>query len=513
MHRRDILKLAGSFIAAPMLGQTVMVAPGFAQNSSRPLRFGSNETLEHLDPYYNSARLGALLAKQVWDTLIYRDPQTNEYHGLLATSWEWAQDTVLEMKLRQGVKFHNGDDFSADDVVYTLNYIAAADSKIMNRQLVDWIDHVDKVDDFTVRIHTKGVFPPAIEYLVNTGVIYPHKYYAEVGPEGMNEKPVGTGPYRIVGHERGRLIQLESFDGYFDGGPKRVPDIARVDIRLIPDLQTQIAEIMAGGLDLIVMPMPPDQAEQIAGVPNVQVKAAPTMRVLFLTFDSRAEAKAPALRDERVRRAILHAIDRKTMVKAVLGEGAEVLDGLCLPSQFGCPAEGVPTYEYDPVKAKALLAEAGYADGFEVDFYAYRERTLTEAMIVYLQAVGIRANLVYLQYAAFRDQVRAGNAPITFQTWASYMINDVSALTPIFFKFTPDDIARDPEVRDLLETGDTSGDPAARQEAYGKAIALIQERAYALPISTMPTYFIGSAELDFVPHPDETPRFWEIAWK
>src|SRR5690606_19307467 len=99
----------------------------------------------------------------VWDTLIYRDPSTNEYHGLLATSWDWVDDKTLELKLREGVKFHNGDDFSADDVVYTLNYVANPDSKIMNRQLVDWIDNVEKMDDFTVRIHTKGIFPPAIE--------------------------------------------------------------------------------------------------------------------------------------------------------------------------------------------------------------------------------------------------------------------------------------------------------------------------------------------------------------
>lgn len=512
MHRRDILKLAGSFIAAPVLGHTVMVAPGFAQGAGRALRFASNETLEHLDPYHNSARLGALLAKQVWDTLIYRDPTTNEYHGLLATSWNWADETTLELKLREGVKFHNGDDFSADDVVYTLNYVTSPDSKIMNRQLVSWIDNVEKVDDFTVRIHTKGVFPPAIEYLVNTGVIYPHRYYAEVGPEGMNENPVGTGPYKIVAHERGKLIRLERFEDYFDGGPKRVPSVD-VDVRMIPDIQTQVAEIMAGGLDLIVLPMPPDQAEQIAGVPNVEVKAAPTMRALFLSFDSRETTKAPALRDERVRRAIMHAIDRETLVKSILGEGAEFIDGICLASQFGCPTEGVPTYDYDPEKARALLAEAGYADGFDVDFVAYRERTLTEAMIVYLQAVGIRANLVYLQYAAARDQARSGNAPIIFQTWASYMINDVSALTPIFFKSTPDDLAHDPEVTALLEKGDTSGDPAVRQEAYGKAIALIQERAYAFPISTMPTYFVGNAELDYIAHPDETPRFWEIEWK
>lgn len=509
MKRREILKIAGSLAVSPILGFPLAA---HSKPSSKVLRFASPEVLEHLDPYYNSTRLGALIAKQVWDTLIYRDPATGEHQGLLATSWKWVDDVTLELALRKGVKFHNGDDFSADDVVYTLNYVAAPDSRIMNRQLVDWIDRVEKVDDHTVRIVCKHIFPPAIEYLVNTGTIYPHKYYKEVGPEGMNRQPIGTGPYRVVRQEKGKLIAMEAFEGYFKDGPKSVPSISKVDIRIIPDPQTQMAEMMAGGLDLIVQPMSPDRAGQLGGLPQLQVKGTSTMRVLFLTFDSTENTRAPALKDPRVRQAIAHAIDRKTMAKSLLGENAAVLDGVCLPSQFGCPDSGVPSYDYDPAKAKQLLADAGYPNGFEVDLYAYRERTLVEAMIVYLQAVGIKARLNYMQYAAFREQWRAGNAPIGFQTWASYMINDVSALTPIFFKDTPDDRAKDPEVAALLEKGDKSGDKETRLQAYKQGISLIQERAYALPIASMPTYFVGSNNLKFEAYFDETPRFWEIKW-
>src|SRR5262249_29471553 len=149
-------------------------------------------------------------------------------------------------------------------------------------------------------------------------------------------------------------------------------------------------------------------------------------------------------------------------------------------------------------------------DGFDIDLFALRERHHAEAMIGYLRAVGIRANLRFLQYAAVRDAVRSGKAPMAFQSWGSYSINDVSAMTPVFFAFTPDDLARDGEVRDLLERGDSSVDPKVRKAAYAKALALIEERAYVLPLYSLPIYYVAGKDLVFTAHTDEIPRFWEM---
>ena len=107
---------------------------------------------------------------------------------------------------------------------------------------------------------------------------------------------------------------------------------------------------------------------------------------------------------------------------------------MCFPSQFGCTDEGAPRYAYDPAKAKQLLAEAGFPNGFEIDLYAYRERNQTEAMIGYLRAVGIKANLRFMQYAAMREALRAGKAPLVHQTWGSFSVNDVSAATPVYLQ-------------------------------------------------------------------------------
>jgi peptide/nickel transport system substrate-binding protein len=290
-----------------------------------------------------------------------------------------------------------------------------------------------------------------------------------------------------------------------------MPKVDKLEIRFIPDPQTQIAEVLAGGVDMI-WNVAPDQAQQLRSVLNLQVVPGETLRVAFLYLDGNEKTPAPQLRDVRVRRAILHAIDREAMVKAFLPEGARVLNAFCYPSQFGCTEEGVPRYAYDPAKAKQLLAQAGFPNGFDIDLYAYRDRAQIEAIIGYLRVIGIRANLRFLQYPAMQEAHRAGKVPMVHWTWG-VSIYDVSATTPIFFGSQPDDMNRDNEVQDLLERGGASLDPKVRREDYAKALALIQERAYALPLFTVPIYYVAAKGLDFTADPDEITRFWGMGWK
>jgi peptide/nickel transport system substrate-binding protein len=502
-----IKKLAFALISAALAA-----TPALASKRDNSVKFAYDQVPENVDPYFNNVRIGVIISHHVWDTLIYRDLKSNEYKGLLATSWKWIDDKTLEVELRQGVKFHNGEPFDADDVVFTLNFISKPESKGVTPQNTGWIDHVDKIDPYKVRIVTRRPFPAAIEYLAGPIVIHPNEYYAKVGPKGMNEKPVGTGPYRVTEHAVGKYIRLERNPDYFKDSPKGQPKIAKVEIRFIPDRQTQAAEVMSGGVDMI-MSVAPDQADQMKAVPNLQVVSGETMRIAFLHLNTLDTTPAPQLKDLRVRQAIMHAIDREAMVKQIVGEGARVLHTQCFPSQFGCTDEGAPRYAYDPAKSKQLLKEAGFPDGFEVDLYAYRERPQTEAMIGYLRAVGIKANLRFMQYAAMRDAVRSNKGGLVHQTWGSFSVNDVSASTPVYWKFQPDDVSRDPEVRDVLERGDSSVDPNTRKEAYAKALKMIAERAYSLPLYSLPTYYVATKDLNFVPYPDEIPRFWEMTYK
>ena len=137
----------------------------WAEKANDTLRVGFTKELENVDSYFNSSREGVVLQRAIWDGLIYRDPITNEYSGNLATSWEWIDDLTLEFKLREGVTFHNGEVFNADDVVYTVNFVSKEENGVKTQRNVNWMKSAEKIDDYTVRINLKEAFPAAIEFL------------------------------------------------------------------------------------------------------------------------------------------------------------------------------------------------------------------------------------------------------------------------------------------------------------------------------------------------------------
>src|SRR5262245_5665398 len=506
------MPMSKRLLAAAAALAALAAGPALADKRDNTVRFAYDQVIENVDPYFNNVRLGVILGANVWDTLLYRDPETNEYKGQLATSWKWLDDKRLELELRKGVKFHNGEDFDADDVAFTLNYASDPANKSTQQTNIKWIAKVEKLDQYKVRIHTNEVFPAALEYLAGPLVIHPNEYYAKVGPKGMNEKPVGSGPYRIVEHIVGKSIKLEKNPSPWFGSNKVVPKIDKVEIRMIPDRQTQVAEVLSGGMDLI-MNVDYAQAEQLKAAPQVAVQPGGTMRIVFLLFNAGADTPAKELLNVKVRQAIAHAIDKETMAKTLVGGGAPVIDAICFPTQAGCDTSQVTRYEYDPAKAKKLLAEAGFGNGITITMMAYRERPQTEAMINYLRAVGINADLKFMQYAAMRDQHRSNKVGITHQTWGSFNVNDVSASTSAYFKGVDDDMTKDPEVVALLTKGDTNIDPKVRQEAYRQAHKLITERAYAVPLYALVSWYVQSKDLVFKPYPDELPRFYEMSWK
>ncbi|HEX2116571.1 MAG TPA: ABC transporter substrate-binding protein, partial [Alphaproteobacteria bacterium] len=255
--------------------------PAEAGKRNNTIVFAADQVPESIDSYFNNVRIGVILAHHVWDHLIYRDPKTNEYKGELATGWRWVNDKTLEFDLRQGIKFHNGEPFDADDVVYTLNFVSKPENKAITQTNVNWIESAEKVSQYKVRINLKRSFPAALEYLAGPINIYPNEYYAQVGPKGMSDKPVGTGPYKVTEHQPGRLVRLERNKDYFKESPRPQPTIEKLELRLIPDRNTQMAELMAGGVDWIFN-VPPDQANQLKTVPTLEVKAGETMRIVFL---------------------------------------------------------------------------------------------------------------------------------------------------------------------------------------------------------------------------------------
>ncbi|ETX16285.1 ABC transporter substrate-binding protein [Roseivivax halodurans JCM 10272] len=486
-------------------------APAFADKSDDTLNVAFTKELENVDSYFNSSREGVVLQRAVWDGLIYRDPETNEYVGNLATSWEWVDDTTLEFKLREGVTFHNGEPFNADDVVYTVNYVAKEENGVKTQRNVNWMESAEKIDEYTVRINLKDKFPAAIEFLSGPVSMYPDEYYAEAGPSGMGLKPVGTGPYKVVDVTPGQHFVLEKNEDYHDS-PKGEPEITNIDIRTIPDVNTQMAEIFSGSLDFIWQ-VPADQAEKLATMDQFTVANASTMRVGYLQMDAAGRSgEDNPFTNAKVRAAVNHAINRQELVDALLKGESTVINTACFPSQFGC-AQDVTSYEYDPEKARELLAEAGYPDGFETEFYAYRDRQYAEAIVSYLGEVGIETDFKMLQYSALRELNMDGEVPISFQTWGSYSINDASAMVSQYFKHGTLDSARDDQLLEWLDVADSSTDPETRVEYYTKALQRIADEAYWAPMFSYNTNYVFTKEVTYEPTPDEVLRFVDMSWQ
>ncbi|NDW44598.1 ABC transporter substrate-binding protein [Ruegeria sp. PrR005] len=505
-----LISMKSTIAAAALIAS---VGTTWADKANDTLSVAFTKELENVDSYFNSSREGVVMQRAVWDGLIYRDPVTNEYKGNLATSWEWIDDTTLELKLREGVKFHNGEDFNADDVVFTVNFVAKEENGVKTQRNVNWMKSAEKVDDYTVRILLKDKFPAAIEFLSGPVSMYPNEYYAEVGPSGMGLKPVGTGPYKVTEVVPGQHFVLEKYENYHDS-PKGQPSIGKIDIRTVPDVNTQLAELFSGTLDLIWQ-VPADQAEKMAAMDGFTVANESTMRVGYLSMDAagRSSMEPNPFKDAKVRQAVNHAIDRKALVDNLLKGKSVVVNTPCFPSQFGCVTDAAVAYEYDPEKAKALLAEAGYADGFTTEFYAYRDREYAEAIASYLNAVGIRTDFKMLQYSALRDLNMKGEVPLAFLTWGSYSINDASAMVSQFFKHGSLDDARDDQAKADLDIADSSTDPAIRKEHYAKAIARITGEAFWAPMFSYNTNYVFKTDVDYTPTADEVLRFTNMAWK
>jgi peptide/nickel transport system substrate-binding protein len=498
--------IAAVLVAALPLGALA----GKADNS---LHVAQQTSIPNIDPYFNSLVPGRSLAEDVWDTLIYREPRTGALVGLLATDWRWIDERTLELDLRRGVAFHDGSPFDADDVVYTFRFVSDATSAGANPSLVQRIDTVEALDAYRVRMRFKRPFPAAPAFLASQRhVVHPSDYYARVGPQGMNAEPVGTGPWRVTKHELGKVIRLARNPSYFAGGPKSTPAIATAEIRFIPDPQTRVAEVVAGGVDIIT-DVARDQAQQLRGRQGLQIAASESVSYVYLRMNALPRTPAPPLRDVRVRQAIMHAIDRQSMAEHLVGEHSRVLDTDCMPSLFGCDSTGVRRYDYDPERARALLAEAGYANGLALDLHAFRDRNQAEALMGYLEVVGIRARLRFRQNAAVTAARRAGRVALVDTGNGSGGVYDFGVSVAPFYDLSVDDLSHDPEIGDLIMRGDTATDPAERTAAYNAALRLIAERAYVLPLYTLTRYYIMAEDLVFEPHDDDMLRLWAMAWR
>jgi peptide/nickel transport system substrate-binding protein len=332
----------------------------------------------------------------------------------LAESWSAARDGLTyEFVLRRGVRFHNGDPVTADDVKFSFERYKGAGASTLKARVAA----VEVVDAHRVRFRLKQPWPDFMTFYgtpaTGSGWIVPRKYVEKVGDDGFKKAPVGAGPYRFVSFNPGVELVLEAFDQYW----RKSPSVKRLVLKAVPDEATRLAMLKRGEAD-IAYSIRGALGEELRRTPGLTLKAATPTFTEWVVFTDQWDPKSPWA-DRRVRLAANLAIDRKTINEAEYLGFAKVSSSI-IPRdfEFYWPA---PPYPYDPARAKQLLAEAGYPKGFDAGDVSSDNVYVPEAVVNYLQAVGIRARLRPLERAAFykadmekklRNLVRVGSAAL-----------------------------------------------------------------------------------------------------
>ena len=386
-------------------------APAFAQG--KPVVIASPEDVTSLDPHaLDSNHPTGSAIWSIFDSLVRRAPDGSSVPRL-AESWERTNDLTWRFKLRRGVKFHNGEDFNAHAVKVNFDRMNVAPFATV-QQLHDQtgLTEVRVVDDHTVELVTKEPTVNMLYWLAEAFIAAP-KYVTETAPDVVAQKPVGSGPYKFVEWRRGDRLAITANEGYFGGAPA-VKDVV---FRAVPEMSSRINELRSGSVDVVVG-ITPDGAERARSEAS-EVVVNEGLRKMHMGISIKGEQ--PALGDVRVRQALNHAVDVDTMIKTLMRGSTSRLVSVVNPPNNSPELKPFP---YDPARAKKLLAEAGFANGFPLSIQWSTRfaggKEVSEVVAAYLQQVGIKPTVEAVELGQFRQMLGKANLKgIYFQGWAA----------------------------------------------------------------------------------------------
>jgi peptide/nickel transport system substrate-binding protein len=331
----------------------------------------------------------------------------------LAEKWEESEDGLTyTFTLRPGLKFHDGDPLTTDDVKFSFDRYKGAGATVLH----DHVESVEIVDPRVVRFHLKEPWPDFMTFYGTTasaaGIVVPKHYIEQVGDDGFKKHPIGAGPYKFVGTTPGIEVVLEANSDYW----RRMPSVKTLIMRSVPEATTRALMVKTGEADIGYALDGPD-AEGLKGIPGIQIVATKHASIFWLEFSDQWDPKSP-WHDIRVRQAANLALDRQAINDAAcLGFCPPA--GVIVPRVMDFALQVEPT-PYDPEKAKKLLAEAGYPNGFDAGQFMPNPGfpTVADATMNYLNAVGIRLTMKQMERAAFYADWQAHKLHGLFQTAA-----------------------------------------------------------------------------------------------
>lgn len=425
-----------------------------------------------LDPMNHSDTPTYNICLNLYDTLLQRDADL-KIEPLLAESYKLIDDLTWEFKLRKGVKFHNGEDFNAAAVKFNLERLVDPKNKLRQAFLIGILDRVDIVDEYTFRFITKKPYPTLDAHLCSRGNMIAPKYLQEKGPEYLATHPIGTGPYKFVKWVKDDELVLEAFDKYWRGTPK----IKRVIFKPIPEATTRVASLQTQEADIIVN-VPPHLEKLVDWKGRSFISKVPSVRVIYMGFDT---LKPGPVADKRVRQAIAYAVNMDAIIKEVLGGNGNRLGTLLTKDHFGYDPTVKP-YPYDPERAKRLLAEAGYGNGFDfvlnspADRYP-KDKEVAEAVVGYLRKVGINASVKFHKFGIYFSRMISVHKadPSYLLGWGDTTYDADGTLWPLMRSGRPISNYSNPQVDALIDQGKVTMDKQKWQKIYSDALKLIHE--------------------------------------
>jgi len=433
-----------------------------------------------LDPTNHRDRYTQVVLKNMFDSLTTRDANMKVVPQL-AQSWKALSDTTWEFKLRRGVKFHNGDVFTAEDVKFTLDRVIkekAIDGETSPRKgLFEPLSAVKIIDKYTVQIETDT--PWAILPLMLTlQEIVPEKYMRKVGSRGFQLNPIGTGPFRFVRAEGKKLIILERFEEYYGGSPE-IPPVQMAPLKdlifkIVPEEIEQIVMLKKGEADIIYH-VPPATVPILKTAPGIKILSCSATRSFFAEIN----LTKPPFNDPRIRHALNYAVDMQVVVSRMLQGHGTALPTILLPNAFAYNSSLKP-YAYNPELAKKLLYDSGFPESRTITINCTRsDREFANVIAAFLTKVGVKSAI----------NIVDGWKPITFGknaewdifigSWGNSTLDPVGIIVPKLKTGGRGNFSgySNKEVDQLFSKAENTIDAQARENYYKKAQEIIYRDA------------------------------------
>src|SRR5437870_1637764 len=399
MTRRDVLKIAAAGATAALPG--VIPSPAHSQGTQkRELVVAQGGDVAQFDPHMSTSSNDIRISFNLFDNLTSRRPDGKLAPGL-ATEWKLQGQTTWVFKLRQGIKWHNGDPFSSADAKFSIERTYDPAAKTRVNTVFTTVDRIEAPDPATLIIHTKKpdpLLPARLGFY--GGQIVPKKYLDAVGPDTFNQKPVGTGPVRFVSWTKDDRVVLEANPDYWGG---RV-DFDRLIVRALPEMAPRVAALLKGEVDLITQ-VPPDQGERVKANAGTLVSGALYGGLYVLAVNS----KRPPLDNPLVKQALSLAVDRGAIVKE-LWRGRGIVPNSMIAKGDNHFDASLPPLAFNPGEAKDRLKKAGYK-GEEIILettvgYLAGDKPMAEAVQAMWRDIGVNAKVEIFEYSVRAQKLR-----------------------------------------------------------------------------------------------------------